>query len=229
MQLIDQVIILVYLVLVVAIGVVLTRRASQDLDNYFLGGRSIPWYLLGISNASSMFDISGTMWMVYMLFAYGLKGVWIPWVWATFNQIFFMVYIAIWVRRSNALTGAEWIRTRFGTGRGSELSSISVTIFAIVSVVGFLAYAFQGIGKFATIFLPWDLSASTYAIAIMGITTLYTLLGGMYSVVVTDLLQFILMCVASLIIGVIALTRVSPDMLTSAVPAGWLTSPSTGG
>jgi len=221
MQLIDQVIILVYLVLVVAIGVVLTRRASQDLDNYFLGGRSIPWYLLGISNASSMFDISGTMWMVYMLFAYGLKGVWIPWVWATFNQIFFMVYIAIWVRRSNALTGAEWIRTRFGTGRGSELSSISVTIFAIVSVVGFLAYAFQGIGKFATIFLPWDLSASTYAIAIMGITTLYTLLGGMYSVVVTDLLQFILMCVASLIIGVIALTRVSPDMLTSAVPAGW--------
>ena len=221
MQLIDQVIILVYLVLVVAIGVVLTRRASQDLDNYFLGGRSIPWYLLGISNASSMFDISGTMWMVYMLFAYGLKGVWIPWVWATFNQIFFMVYIAIWVRRSNALTGAEWIRTRFGTGRGSELSSISVTIFAIVSVVGFLAYAFQGIGKFATIFLPWDLSASTYAIAIMGITTLYTLLGGMYSVVVTDLLQFILMCVASLIIGVIALTRVSPDMLTAAVPAGW--------
>ena len=221
MQLIDQAIILVYLVLVVAIGVVLTRRASQDLDNYFLGGRSIPWYLLGISNASSMFDISGTMWMVYMLFAYGLKGVWIPWVWATFNQIFFMVYIAIWVRRSNALTGAEWIRTRFGTGRGSELSSISVTIFAIVSVVGFLAYAFQGIGKFATIFLPWDLSASTYAIAIMGITTLYTLLGGMYSVVVTDLLQFILMCVASLIIGVIALTRVSPDMLTSAVPAGW--------
>lgn len=221
MQLIDQAIILVYLVLVVAAGVVLSRRASQGLDNYFLGGRSIPWYLLGISNASSMFDVSGTMWMVYMLFVYGLKGVWIPWMWATFNQIFFMVYIAIWVRRSNALTGAEWIRTRFGTGRGSELSSVSVTIFAIVSVVGFLSYAFQGIGKFATIFLPWDFSASTYAILIMGITTLYTLLGGMYSVVVTDLLQFMLMAVASLIIGGVALTRVSPDMLSSAVPAGW--------
>ncbi len=222
MPLIDQLIILVYLVLVIAAGVVFSRRASESLDAYFLGGRSMPWYLLGVSNAASMFDISGTMWMVYMLFVYGLKGVWIPWMWATFNQIFFMVYIAIWVRRSNVLTGAEWIRTRFGMGRGSELSSISVTVYAVVSVVGLLAYAFQGIGKFATVFLPWDLSAESYAIIIMGITTMYTLLGGMYSVVITDLLQFILLAVASLIIGGVALLRVSPEALASAVPAGWL-------
>lgn len=182
----------------------------------------MPWYLLGVSNASSMFDISGTMWMVYMLFVYGLKGVWMPWMWATFNQIFFMVYIAIWVRRSNVLTGAEWIRTRFGTGRGSELSSISVTVYAVVSVVGLLAYAFQGIGKFAAIFLPWDLDPATYAIVIMGITTVYTLLGGMYSVVVTDLLQFVLLCVASVLLGAIALTQVTPGELAAAVPAGWL-------
>jgi len=222
MPLIDQLIILAYLVLVIVAGVVLSRRASQNLDAYFLGGRSMPWYLLGVSNASSMFDISGTMWMVYMLFVYGLKGVWIPWMWATFNQIFFMVYIAIWVRRSNVLTGAEWIRTRFGSGRGSELSSISVTVYAVVSVIGLLAYAFQGIGKFATVFLPWDLSAEMYAIIFMGITTIYVLLGGMYSVVVTDLLQFILLAVASLIIGGIALSSVSPEALASAVPEGWL-------
>lgn len=222
MHLIDQLIIALYLVSVVVIGFLLTRRASENMESYFLGGRSMPWYLLGVSNAASMFDVSGTMWMVYMLFVYGLKGVWIPWMWATFNQIFFMVYIAIWVRRSNVLTGAEWIRTRFGTGRGSELSSISVTIFAVVSVIGFLAYGFIGIGKFAAIFLPWDLSASTYAIIIMGITTVYTLMGGMYSVVVTDLLQFILLAAASFIIGGIALARVSPEALAAAVPAGWL-------
>jgi Na+/proline symporter len=222
MHLIDQLIIALYLVSVVVIGFLLTRRASENMESYFLGGRSVPWYLLGVSNAASMFDVSGTMWMVYMLFVYGLKGVWIPWMWATFNQIFFMVYIAIWVRRSNVLTGAEWIRTRFGTGRGSELSSISVTIFAVVSVIGFLAYGFIGIGKFAAIFLPWDLSANTYAIIIMGITTVYTLMGGMYSVVVTDLLQFILLAAASFIIGGIALARVTPETLAAAVPAGWL-------
>ncbi|MGB2959890.1 MAG: sodium:solute symporter, partial [Bacteroidota bacterium] len=222
MHLIDQSIILVYLILVVVTGVVLSRRASRDMDSYFLGGRSVPWYLLGISNASSMFDISGTMWLVYMVFVYGLKGIWMPWMWPTFNQVFFMVYIAIWVRRSNVLTGAEWIKTRFGKGIGSELSRLSVTIFALVSVIGLLTYTFQGIGKFATIFLPWGLSANTYAIILMSITTIYVLLGGMYSVILTDLLQFALLSVTSVIIGIIALTKVSPEMLESVVPEGWL-------
>jgi Na+/proline symporter len=169
-----------------------------------------------------MFDISGTMWLVYMVFVYGLKGIWMPWMWPTFNQVFFMVYLAIWVRRSNVLTGAEWIATRFGTGKGSELSTLSVTIFALVSVIGLLTYTFQGIGKFATIFLPWDLSATTYAIILMAITTVYVLLGGMYSVVLTDLIQFALLSVTSVIIGIIALTQVSPDMLARVVPEGWL-------
>ncbi len=222
MHLIDLSIILTYLVLVIATGVVLSRRASQSMDSYFLGGRSLPWYVLGISNASSMFDLSGTMWLVYMVFVYGLKGIWMPWMWPTFNQIFFMIYIAIWVRRSGVLTGGEWISTRFGTGRGSQLSSISVTIFALVSVIGLLTYTFQGIGKFATIFLPWELSANTYAIILMTITTVYVLLGGMYSVVVTDLVQYVLLSVTSLIIGIIALTKVSPAMLVAAVPDGWL-------
>ncbi len=221
MHAIDLSIIAIYLILTVATGVYFSRRASLNLDSYFLGGRSMPWYLLGISNAASMFDLSGTMWMVYMLFVYGLKGVWMPWMWVTFNQVFFMVYISIWVRRSNVLTGSEWIATRFGTGRGSELSSASVTVFAVVSVIGFLAYAFQGIGKFSAVFLPWDISANTYAMIFMGITAVYTLLGGMYSVVITDLFQFTLMVLASLLIGGIALTSVSPGMLTSVVPAGW--------
>ncbi len=222
MHTLDLWIILGYLVLVVVSGFFLSRRASANMGSYFLSGNEVPWYLLGISNTTSMFDISGTMWLVYMIFVYGLKGIWMPWMWPTFNQIFFMVYMAIWVRRSNVLTGAEWIRTRFGSGKGSKWSRLSVTVFALVSVIGLLTYTFQGIGKFATIFFPWELSATTYAIILMSITTVYVLLGGMYSVVLTDLLQFVLLSVASIIIGIIALTRVSPDALRSAVPEGWL-------
>jgi hypothetical protein len=55
-------------------------------------------------------------------------------------------------------TGAEWITTRFGTGRGSRLSHLIVVIFALFSVIGFLTYGFKGIGKFATDFLPWHFS-----------------------------------------------------------------------
>jgi hypothetical protein len=92
------------------------------MQNYFLGGNTMPWYMLGISNASGMFDISGTMLLVYWMFVYGLKSVWIPWLWPTFNQIFLMVYLSAWLRRSNVMTGAEWIKTRFGKGRGAQLS-----------------------------------------------------------------------------------------------------------
>lgn len=61
LQVIDLAIIGVYLSLTVLIGIYLKRRASENLKAYFQGGKKLPWYLLGISNASGMFDISGTM------------------------------------------------------------------------------------------------------------------------------------------------------------------------
>ena len=78
---VDIVIIIGYLFIVVITGVWLSKRASKNLNTYFLGGKKLPWYLLGISNASGMFDITGTMLLVYWLFVYGLKSSFIPWVW----------------------------------------------------------------------------------------------------------------------------------------------------
>lgn len=221
MHAIDLGIIIVYLIAVVVIGFLVSRRAAEDIDSYFLGGNKVPWYLLGISNASSMFDITGTMWLVSILFIYGLKGSMIPWLWPVFNQIFLMIYLSAWVRRSNVLTGAEWITTRFGTRGGAELSRLSVVVFALVSVIGFLAYAFQGIGKFASVFFPWDVAPEVYAIAVMGLTTTYVVAGGMYSVVFTDLVQFVLLTIVSVVIGVIAFNAITPDALQAAVPEGW--------
>lgn len=205
----------------VFVGFYISKRASKDLDSYFLGGKSIPWYVLGISNASGMFDITGTMWLVYTVYVYGLKGAWIPWIYPMFNQIFLMVYLSAWLRRSNVLTGAEWIKTRFGDGRGAHLSHIIVVVFAVVGVIGFLSYGFKGIGKFASVFLPFDLSPNTYGLIFMGITTLYVVKGGMFSVVFTELLQFFVMLVASIAVGIIAINAVSPEAIAAVTPHGW--------
>ena len=218
---IDIAIIFTYLTLTVLIGFWISKRASKDLDSYFLGGKSLPWYILGISNASGQFDITGTMWLVYLCFVYGLKSVWIPWVWPTFNQIFLMVYVGMWLRRSNVLTGAEWIKTRFGRGIGANLAHISVVLFALINVVFMIAYAFKGIGKFAQILLPWSVSQNTYAFIILTITTVYVVKGGMYSVVLTEVLQFAIMTIASITVGIIAIHHVSPEMINAVVPAGW--------
>jgi Na+/proline symporter len=217
----DVSIIIGYLLLTLAIGFWVSKKASKNLDSYFLGSKELPWWILGVSNASGMFDITGTMWLVSLCFVYGLKSVWIPWLWPVFNQIFLMIFLSTWVRRSNVLTGAEWITTRFGDGKGANLAYLSVVVFALVSTVGFLAYAFQGIGKFSALFLDWDLSPDTYALIFMGITTLYVVKGGMFSVVLTECLQFMIMTVASIAIGVIAMVRVAPDQLAAVIPNGW--------
>jgi Na+/proline symporter len=217
----DIAIIVLYMLGMVVVGFAVERRARQGVNQYFLGGNELPWWVLSMSNAASMFDISGTIWLITLLYVYGLKSVFIPWLWPVFNQIFLMVYLSTWLRRSGAITGAEWITMRFGHDQGAEASRISVVLFALVSVIAFTGYAFVGIAKFADIFLPDVLSPNTYALIIIGITTLYTIVGGLYSVVLTDLIQFLIMFGCSLALGLIAMQRVSPEALAAVVPAGW--------
>ncbi len=218
---IDIAIIVLYMLGMVAVGFVVERRAGKNLGEYFLGGHRMPWWLLSMSNAASMFDISGTTWLVSLLFVYGLKSVFIPWLWPVFNQIFLMVYLSSWLRRSGVMTGAEWITLRFGTDRGAEASRMSVVIFALVSVIAFTSYAFVGIAKFSEAFLPTTYSPNTYALVIVGTTTLYTTVGGFYGVVITDLIQFFIKLVCCIVLGVLAMQRVSPEALAAVVPQGW--------
>lgn len=224
---VDLAVLAVYFAATLAIGFWISRRASRSLRSYFLGGNSVPWYALGLSNASGMFDISGTMVMVAWLFVYGLKSVWIPWLWPVFNQVFMMVYLSVWLRRSHVMTGAEWIRFRFGEGVGAHLSHLVVVLYAMLIVISFLAYGFVGIGKFASTMLPWQLATdpamndNLYGLIITALTTIYVVKGGMLSVVFTEVLQFIVMTVACIWVGIIAMNAVSPEMLAAKVPAGW--------
>ncbi len=229
----DFSIIFVYLLSTVIVGLILKRKAQRSKSSYLLGGNELPWYLLGLSNASGMFDISGTMWLVTLLFVYGLKSIWIPWLWPVFNQVFLMVFLSIWLRRSNVTTGAEWILTRFGKKRDSRLSHSIVVVFALISCLGFLAYGFVGLGKFMMIFLPWELIApwfpfevpAAYVPHLYGITftlfaVFYAVIGGMSSIVWADLIQYSIMTVSALLIGIIAMKALAVETLN--VPEGWM-------
>ncbi len=230
---VDILIICAYLASTVVIGLVLRKKAQSSKNSYLLGGNELPWYLLGLSNASGMFDISGTMWLVALMFLYGLKSVWIPWLWPIFNQIFLMVYLSAWLRRSNVTTGAEWMKTRFGTDRGSELSHNIVVVFALISCLGFLAYGFVGLGKFIEIFIPWEIVSQyvpfhvapqyvphLYGILFTAVAIFYTVLGGMISIVWADLIQYTIMTISSLFIGIMAMNALTGHQLI--VPDGWL-------
>ncbi len=221
MHAVDLGIIVVYFLLMVVVGWWVSKKASRDSESYFLAGKSLPWWVIGVAHGSSGIDITGTMWFVTMLFVYGVKGLWLLWIWPLFNVLFRMMYLGAWVRRSNVLTGAEWMRTRFGAGVGSELAYASVVVYAMVSVVGFLSYAFRGIGKFVKPFLPWDFPDTTYATVVMVVAGFYCVAGGMYSVVMNDLIQYALIVVAAVVIAAVAMHGASSSDILERVPAGW--------
>jgi Na+/proline symporter len=229
----DFAIIGLYLVVTIGIGLHLKKKAQGDKGSYLLGGNRIPWYMLSLSNASGMFDISGTMWMVTILFVYGLKSIWLPWLWPVFNQVFLMVYLSAWLRKSRVTTGAEWITTRFGTDNGAKLSHSIVVVFAIINCLGFMAYGFVGLGKFMEIFIPFEyvqpylpfVVSPEFVPHLYGITftlfaVFYALIGGMLSIVWTDVIQYVIMTVAAVIVAGIAMSHLSEGTLN--VPEGWL-------
>lgn len=224
---IDTAILVAYIVALFVIGTVVSKKASKNLDSYFLGGKTLPWWIVGTSHGASGFDVSGTMWFTTMIFMFGLKGAWLGLVWPVFDRIFRQVYLGAWIRRSNVLTGAEWMNTRFGTGIGGNLSYLSVVIYAVVATVLWLGYAYKGIGEFAGVFLPWDASigswqsADVYATIILVITTAYVVFGGWYSVILTDVFQAVLKTIAAVFIGAVAMIKVSPETLHRVVPEGW--------
>lgn len=230
---IDLSIILLYLGVLIFIGFYLKRRASRNLESYLLGGKSIPWYMLGLSNASGMFDISGTIWLVAITVIYGMKSIYIPWLWPVFNQIFLMIYLSAWLRRSECTTGAEWITFRFGKDRGAVTSHWIIVLFAILVGLSMLAYGFIGMGKFIEIFLPlktifpfFEFVPDAYVPHVWGIiftlfAVFYALMGGMMSIVWADVAQYIIMAAAGIAVAVIAMAHLDVVDFSSWLPSGW--------
>lgn len=233
LQLIDIAIVALYLIMMLMLGWFLRKKARLNNESYLMGGKKLPWYLLGLSDAADMFDISGTMWMVSLCFVYGLKSIWIPWLWPVFNQVINMMFLAKWLRRSNANTGAEWLATRFGIkGTGVKSSHNIVVAFALIGCLGFLAYGFIGLGKFIEIFVPFNLIqpyipfhiapqyiAHFYGIIFTLFAMFYSILGGMRSIVLGDLIKYIIMTVGCIAIAIIAVIHLKGHSLN--VPKGW--------
>ncbi|MCH7558239.1 MAG: hypothetical protein IIB56_12400 [Planctomycetes bacterium] len=237
MSSVDYAIILVYFAVVIGLGFWYQKRASKNLRAYFLGGKNIHWLALAMSGSVSNFDITGTMWIISILYVLGMKSMWHHWMWGVLMGAFFLSYMGKWVRRSNVMTAAEWMKTRFGSDSGGKLARTAYALMAVLTLACFVGYAYQGIGKFASVYIPLE-SLAQYtsipwlqkmlteyepdclAVLIIGITTLYVVLGGLYSVVVTDVIQTAILTLASIFIAYIAWSRLTPELL-SQLPQDW--------
>jgi solute:Na+ symporter, SSS family len=229
--LLDTSIIIGYVLITFLIGFWISKRAGKGMKSYFLGDNEIKWWMLGFSNSSGMFDVSGAAWMVSMVFIYGVNVYWQQWAWPVWNQVFLMMFLSIWLRRSNVMTGAEWINFRFGYDAGAKASHIITVVFAVIVAVAFIAYMTVGVGIFANAILPWDLSANflgatvssehAYAFIIIILTSIYSIKGGMYSVVATEIIQYFIMIASCILITYFAFVLIDGETIKNFFPGGW--------
>jgi Na+/proline symporter len=188
LNVVDYSVIVAYLVILLLIGWYLRKRASQSLEHYFLAGRKMPWWALGISSMSAWLDMAGTMVIVSFLYLLGPRGLYIEIRGgACLVLVFLMLWTGKWHRRSGVMTGAEWIKFRFGEGFWGNFARLASVFAMVIFSLGSLTYAFKGAGLFLSMFFPF--TPLQCIIGMMAVTTFYTLMSGFYGVIVTDIFQ----------------------------------------
>ncbi|MHC4441203.1 MAG: sodium:solute symporter family transporter [Planctomycetota bacterium] len=204
----DLFVICLYLLVLLGMGFYLWRRASSSLEDYFLGGKKLPWWALGITGTAQWLDITGTMIIVSFLYMLGPRGLFIEFRGgAVLVLTFLMVYVGKWHRRSNCMTGAEWNIYRFGSAIGGQATRIIAALLVTLTTIGMLAYMVKGVGLFLSMFV--DYSPEQCALAMIVVATLYTMLSGFYGVVYTDILQTCIIMVAVVAIVVMAILQLN--------------------
>jgi len=202
----DYVIIAIYLLTLIGLGLYLKKRASASVEDYVIGGRNLPWWMLGFSGMASFLDVAGTMLIVSFLFMLGPRGLFIEFRGgAVLVLAIMMLWTGKWHRRSGCLTGAQWMIFRFGDGLGGRFAQLAKSISVFIWVIGMLSYLTKGVGLFLSMMLPF--SPMTCAFALIAVASIYTMFSGFYGVVVTDLVQSVVIIAAVAIVSFLAIDK----------------------
>ncbi len=203
----DYGIIIAFFIIVAIVGLVMARLAAKNIENYYLGGRKLPWYMLGMSGMSNWFDLTGTMIITSFLFLMGPKGLYIEFRGgAVLILAFLLAYTGKWHRRSGCMTGAEWATYRFGSGTSGEFLRLMSAVLGIVTTIGVLGYLIRGATLFMGMVFPFDPVWMT--LGILGIASLYTVVAGFYGVVFTDLFEGCVMILGCIVLSCLAWTMI---------------------
>jgi Na+/proline symporter len=226
---VDYGVIIFYLCFLIAIGFYLKKKASQSLEDYFLGGRKLPWWALGITGMAQFLDITGTMIIVSFLYMLGPRGLFIEFRGgAVLILTVMLLWSGKWHRRSRCITNAEWMVYRFGDGFGGQFARTVQAIAGIVSTLGMLAYLVKGVGLFLSMFFPF--TPLQCSLIMIGVATMYTVISGFYGVVYTDLFQSLIILGAVIGITAMAILKLGSSAELAALAqevtgnSGWMSS-----
>src|ERR1700730_18554765 len=176
MHTLDWLIVLSYALVAIAIGSYFTRRASQGVESYFVGGRSLPWWVIGLSSVAS-YSSAGTASAITMLvFTRGLLGNWWWWTpWVIWMPLVAVLWSKFW-RRMQIVSTAEFIELRYGGRAASLFRSIAAIYFSFGWAVVLMAYITGWLTKAIGPILGW--SEVKIILFAASLALVYTMMGG---------------------------------------------------
>lgn len=201
LQGIDWVIIILYFAVTLAIGLFTCRRAGKNSAEYFLSGRNMPWWLLGLSMVATTFSTDTPNLVTDIVRTNGVSGNWVWWTFLLTGMLTVFVYAKLW-RRSGVMTDVEFYEIRYSGKPAAFLRgfrAIYLGVFFNVMIMGTVSLAAIKIGSILLNLSP----VQTIAIAMI-VTVIYSSLGGLRSVLITDAILFVFAMVGALTVAVIA-------------------------
>jgi solute:Na+ symporter, SSS family len=213
----DWLIIVLYFAASAAIGLAYTRKASQSLADYFVSGRSLPWWLAGTSMVATTFAADTPLVVAGLVAKYGVAGNWLWWNGAFSGVLTVFFFSRLW-RRAGVLTDVEFAELRYGGRPAAVLRGFRAIYLAIpinLIIMGWVTRAMVNILQISLNIDPWKA-----AIFLFGVTALYSVFAGLWGVIVTDLFQFVFAMGGSILLAVLAVQSMGGlDALTAKVAA----------
>jgi Na+/proline symporter len=197
----DWLIIALYFVVSAAIGLAYTRKAGQSLADYFVTGRSLPWWLAGTSMVATTFAADTPLAVAGLVAKYGVSGNWLWWNGAISGILTVFFFSRLW-RRAGVMTDVEFAELRYGGQAAAALRGFRAVYLAIpinLIIMGWVTRAMVTILGITLDVNPW-----VAAIVLFGITALYSVLAGLWGVIVTDAFQFVVAMAGSILLAVLA-------------------------
>jgi solute:Na+ symporter, SSS family len=201
----DWLIIVLYFVASAAIGLAYTRKAGRSLADYFVSGRSLPWWLAGTSMVATTFAADTPLVVAGLVAKYGVAGNWLWWNGAFSGVLTVFFFSRLW-RRAGVLTDVEFAELRYGGRPAAVLRGFRALYLALpinLIIMGWVTRAMVTI-----LHISLNIDAWKSAIFLFGLTALYSVFSGLWGVIVTDLFQFVVAMGGSILLAIIAVQSV---------------------
>jgi len=195
----DILVLLLYLMIVFGIGVALSRRASRSTEEFFVSGRTLPWWIVGTSMVATTFAADTPLVVSGLVAQGGIFRNWMWWNWAFGAVLTVFLFAPLW-NRARITTDAELIELRYDGKPARGLRFYRAAWFGVFQNVLVIAWVMRAMAKIIMVVMGWGegetvlgIDAGVFTVLVLFVVAVaYTALSGLWGVVITDVLQFVL-------------------------------------